>query len=103
MIYDVLVIGCGPVGALAGNLLGRAGLSTAVVEQEAEPHPLPRAVHLDHEAMRLLQSDGRYSTLGRAGAAYGRIAKSLFLLAYLDDQSYRRRVLQQIEEARAER
>lgn len=48
------------------------------------------------EAMRLLQRDGRYSTLGRAVAAYGRIAKSLFLLSYLDDQGYRRRVLQQI-------
>jgi TnpA family transposase len=48
------------------------------------------------EALRLLQSDGRYSTLGRAVAAYGRIAKSLFLLSYLDDQGYRRRVLQQI-------
>jgi len=48
------------------------------------------------EALRMLQSGGRYSTLGRAVAAYGRIAKSLFLLSYLDDQSYRRRVLQQI-------
>jgi len=48
------------------------------------------------EALRMLQSGGRYSTLGRAVAAYGRIAKSLSLLSYLDDQSYRRRVLQQI-------
>jgi TnpA family transposase len=48
------------------------------------------------EALRLLQSGGRYSTLGRAVAEYGRIAKSLFLLAYLDDPRYRRRVLQQI-------
>lgn len=56
--YDVLVIGCGPVGALAANLLARAGLRVAVVEQEAEPHPLPRAVHLDHEAMRILQAAG---------------------------------------------
>ncbi len=58
MQFDVLVVGCGPVGALAANLLGRAGLKTLVVEQELEPHPLPRAVHLDHEAMRLLQSAG---------------------------------------------
>ncbi len=43
-----------------------------------------------------MQSGGRYSTLGRAVAAYGRIAKSLFLLPYLDEPSYRRRVLQQI-------
>ena len=48
------------------------------------------------EALRMLQSGGRYSTLGRAVAAYGRIAKSLFLLPYLDDHTYRRRVLHQI-------
>jgi len=47
-------------------------------------------------ALRMLQSGGRYSTLGRAVAEYGRIAKSLFLLSYLDDESYRRRVLHQI-------
>jgi 3-(3-hydroxy-phenyl)propionate hydroxylase len=58
MIYDVAIVGCGPVGALAANLLGRAGLSVLVLEQEAAPHPLPRAVHLDHEMMRLFQNAG---------------------------------------------
>jgi len=47
-------------------------------------------------ALRMLQSGGRYSTLGRAVAEYGRIAKSLFLLSYLDDGRYRRRGLHQI-------
>jgi len=47
-------------------------------------------------ALRLLQSGGRYSTLGRAVAEYGRIAKSLFMLSYFDDQTHRRRVLHQI-------
>lgn len=58
MIYDVAIVGCGPVGALAANLLGRAGLSVLVLEQEAAPHPLPRAVHLDHEMMRVFQNAG---------------------------------------------
>jgi 3-(3-hydroxy-phenyl)propionate hydroxylase len=58
MTYDVAVVGCGPVGALAANLLGQAGLSVLVLEQEREPHPLPRAVHLDHEMMRIFQSAG---------------------------------------------
>jgi 3-(3-hydroxy-phenyl)propionate hydroxylase len=53
--FDVAIIGCGPVGAMAANLLGRTGLRVLVVEQEREPYPLPRAVHLDHEIMRLLQ------------------------------------------------
>ena len=58
MTYDVVIIGCGPVGALAANLLGRQGLSVLVLEKELEHYPLPRAVHLDHEMMRLFQSAG---------------------------------------------
>lgn len=58
MSYDVAIVGCGPVGALAANLLGRAGLSTVVLEREPDLHPLPRAVHLDHEMMRLFQAAG---------------------------------------------
>lgn len=57
-MVDVAIIGCGPVGALAANLLGRAGLSVVVIEKELEHYPLPRAVHLDHEMMRLFQSAG---------------------------------------------
>ena len=57
-MFDLAIIGCGPVGALAANLLGREGLSVVVLEQERELHPLPRAVHLDHEMMRLFQSAG---------------------------------------------
>ena len=58
MKYDVVIVGCGPVGALAANLLGRKGLSVLVLEKELEHYPLPRAVHLDHEMMRLFQSAG---------------------------------------------
>lgn len=57
-MFDVAIIGCGPVGALAANLLGKAGLKTLVVEREADPFPLPRAVHVDHEMMRLFQWAG---------------------------------------------
>lgn len=57
-MFDVAVVGCGPVGALAANLLGREGLSVIVLEKELDHYPLPRAVHLDHEMMRLFQSAG---------------------------------------------
>lgn len=56
--FDVAVIGCGPVGATAANLLGKQGLSVVVLEKELDHYPLPRAVHLDHEMMRLFQSAG---------------------------------------------
>lgn len=57
-MFDVAIIGCGPVGAMAANLLGREGLSVVVLEKELEHYPLPRAVHLDHEMMRLFQTAG---------------------------------------------
>lgn len=56
--FDVAIVGCGPVGALATCLLGRSGLRVVVLEAELEHYPLPRAVHLDHEMMRLFQSAG---------------------------------------------
>jgi len=56
--YEVAIVGCGPVGAIAANLFGHAGLRTVVIEREVEPYPLPRAVHIDHEMMRLFQSAG---------------------------------------------
>lgn len=57
-MIDVAIIGCGPVGAMAANLLGKQGLSVVVLEKETEHYPLPRAVHLDHEMMRLFQTAG---------------------------------------------
>ena len=45
------------------------------------------------ELIKALHRAGRTSTLGRAIGELGRIAKSLFLLAFVDDEVYRRRVL----------
>lgn len=44
------------------------------------------------EVMRVTQGDGRPTTLGRALGEYGRIAKTLHLLAWVDDPDYRRAV-----------
>ena len=46
--------------------------------------------------IRALLAGQHASTLARAIGEVGRIAKSLFLLAYLDDAAYRRRVLTQL-------
>jgi 3-(3-hydroxy-phenyl)propionate hydroxylase len=62
-VYDLAVIGCGPVGALTANLAALAGLNVVVLDREAIPHPLPRAVHLDHEMMRLFQAAGLDTTI----------------------------------------
>ncbi|TDB86375.1 monooxygenase, partial [Micromonospora fluostatini] len=55
---DVVVVGCGPVGALAANLLGLRGVRTLVVERSTAPHGQPRAFSCDDEALRIYQQAG---------------------------------------------
>jgi 3-(3-hydroxy-phenyl)propionate hydroxylase len=57
-LWDVIIVGCGPVGATAANLLGQAGHKVLVLDQFVDAFPLPRAVHIDHEMMRLFQGLG---------------------------------------------
>jgi flavoprotein hydroxylase len=57
-IYDVAIIGYGPVGAALAILLGQLGRRVLVLERHRQPYPLPRAVHYDHEAARILQACG---------------------------------------------
>lgn len=55
---DVLVVGLGPVGAALTALLAQRGVTVIAVDKDAEVYPLPRAVHFDHEIMRLFQQLG---------------------------------------------
>jgi len=48
------------------------------------------------ELMRSLLRSKRPSTLARAIGALGRLPKTLYMLAYVDDESYRRRILTQL-------
>lgn len=57
-MFDVAIVGLGPVGALLANLLGQAGLAVALLERDTGIHSLPRAVHFDGEVMRIFQSAG---------------------------------------------
>ncbi len=56
MDYDVAIVGYGPIGGLMANLLGARGLGIVIIEKETEIYGLPRAVGLDDEVMRVLQS-----------------------------------------------
>ncbi|MGX1098674.1 bifunctional 3-(3-hydroxy-phenyl)propionate/3-hydroxycinnamic acid hydroxylase [Amorphus sp. MBR-141] len=58
MKTDVIIVGFGPVGAALAGLLGRRGLSVAVIERDTNVFPHPRAAHIDHTGLRLLQELG---------------------------------------------
>ena len=46
-----------PLAQVASGVV-HPGDAVIVLEREAAPHPLPRAVHIDHEMMRIFQSVG---------------------------------------------
>jgi resorcinol 4-hydroxylase (NADPH) len=55
---DVVVVGLGPVGALAAILLGQRGHRVVVVERWPQRYARPRAVTYDHEIARILAQLG---------------------------------------------
>ncbi len=63
----VIVVGAGPVGCTAALLLADYGVPATLLERHTEPHPLPRAVHLDDEVARIL---------GRVGVSDEFLARS---------------------------
>jgi len=59
----IAIVGYGPVGATMANVLGACGVRTAVFERETAVYPLPRAVHVDGEVMRVFQSIGLHERI----------------------------------------
>lgn len=57
-IYDVAIVGYGPVGAVLAALLGQAGLTVHVCDRLPGVYEIPRAISLDHEIMRVFQQIG---------------------------------------------
>lgn len=55
---QVLVVGAGPTGLTAANLLGRAGIETLVIERNESTVDAPRAVSIDDESLRTMQALG---------------------------------------------
>jgi 3-(3-hydroxy-phenyl)propionate hydroxylase len=57
-MFDVAIVGFGPVGAVAAALLGQADLRVHVSDRLAGVYEIPRAISLDHEVMRVFQQIG---------------------------------------------
>ena len=58
-VYDVAIVGLGPVGCTTAILLAEAGLRVVAFERDPEIYRLPRAVNLDGEIIRNFQRHGR--------------------------------------------
>lgn len=54
----VLIIGAGPTGLSLANLLAQSNIPVLMLDRASEPLNLPRAIVLDDEGMRMLQSLG---------------------------------------------
>ena len=54
----VVVVGLGPVGAALAIGLAQAGVPVVVLERDQSAHALPRAAHLDDDALRTLDALG---------------------------------------------
>jgi len=63
--FDVVQIGYGPVGQTFAALAGKSGCKIGVYERYPALYGLPRAGHIDHEIMRILQSIGCATTVER--------------------------------------
>ena len=69
---DVLVVGAGPVGQITALLLAQRGVSVIVLERWEKPYPLPRAVALAHDVVRVLHTLGLGSRLSDLLDPWGR-------------------------------
>jgi 3-(3-hydroxy-phenyl)propionate hydroxylase len=57
-MFDVAIVGYGPVGATLAALLSKLGLEVVVLDKSKDIYPKPRAVGFDHDAMRIFQRIG---------------------------------------------
>lgn len=80
----VIVVGAGPTGLAAANLLGADGVATTVVERHATTSDAAKAISLDGESLRTMQRAGLTEALrdvfvpGTGTRYYGRDRGFLF-------------------------
>ena len=56
--FPVVVVGAGPTGLVTANLLGFEKIQTLIIEKHESTVQAPRAVSIDDEALRTIQSFG---------------------------------------------
>jgi 3-(3-hydroxy-phenyl)propionate hydroxylase len=117
IVFDVVIVGFGPVGAIAACWLGQAGVKTLVVEKSRTIWEIPRAIALDHEILRVFQNIGvvgevlphtaPFGASEHYGAA-GQLIRSIgvvsppYPLGYLPNMVFTQPAVERILRARAE-
>ena len=61
--FDAIVVGGGPTGLTATALLGNRGWKVAAFEKRLQRYSMPRAGHIDHEVMRIVQAVGAHQAI----------------------------------------
>lgn len=72
--YDVAIVGYGPTGATAANLLGQAGLDVVIIERDPDIYRRARAISTDEEVMRIWQRVGLADDLQQNMLPGGKVA-----------------------------
>jgi 3-(3-hydroxy-phenyl)propionate hydroxylase len=72
--YDVAIIGYGPTGVTAANLLGQRGLNVVVLERDPDIYGRARAISTDEEVMRIWQQVGLADRLQEDMLPGGKVA-----------------------------
>ena len=61
--FSIIIVGAGPTGLAAGNLLGMMGIDTLILERNAGLSAYPKAISIDDEGLRICQAMGLHHTV----------------------------------------
>jgi 2-polyprenyl-6-methoxyphenol hydroxylase-like FAD-dependent oxidoreductase len=67
---DVGIVGFGPAGATLAALLAKRGCRVCIFDKHRDIFPMPRAIGMDHEAMRIFQRIGISDALDKNAIPY---------------------------------
>ncbi len=56
--FSVIIVGAGPTGLAAGNLLGMMGIDTLILERNPGLSDYPKSISIDDEGLRICQAMG---------------------------------------------
>lgn len=72
--YDVAIVGYGPTGATAANILGQAGLKVLLLERDPDIYGRARAISTDDEVLRTWQAMGLAASVQESLLTGGSVA-----------------------------